>query len=176
MSNGAPGGALPPNTMGSTSTGPLEQMDPLDTSPQPPPAPTPPPELPGEDLPFRLVALAIGTPGSSFFSNYEVFIAERRFGKSQRELVKLVYTFLPYQKRLSEYVRDSKRVYKLRVLRDPSCDETLMQMTWPEGTQPPAEALGSGDQPAAATPDKNPRLPCFRTSADDYMRALERGR
>jgi len=165
----------PLSGLGSTSTGPLEQMDPLDTSPQPPPPPFHAPEPPGEDIPFRLVSLALGTPGSSFFSNYEVFIAERRFGKAKAELVKLVYTFLPYQKRLSEYFRDNRRVYTLRVLRDPSCDETLMQMTWPEGSQPPSEALGSKDH-APTNGDQSPRLPCFRTSADDYMRALERSR
>ena len=90
--------------------------------------------------------------------------------------MKLVYTFLPYQKRLSEYFHDNRRVYTLRVLRDPSCDETLMQMTWPEGSQPPPEALGSTDHSRATNSDQSPRLPCYRTTADDYMRALERSR
>jgi hypothetical protein len=40
---------------------------------------------------------------SSYFSNYEVFIAEQRVTRHQSRLIKLVYEFLSYQARLSDY-------------------------------------------------------------------------
>jgi len=132
-----------------------------------------PQETPGEDVPLRLVSMAMPTPGSSFFSNYEVYIAERRVRKGTTELIKLVYVFLPYQKRLSEYVQSNAKVYTLRVLRDPSCDESLMQMTWSEADQPAGD---SGNHDVFAASDKNSKLPCYRTTAEDYQRALDRGR
>jgi Na+-translocating ferredoxin:NAD+ oxidoreductase RnfG subunit len=111
--------------------------------------------------------------GSSFFSNFEVYIAERRIKKGSTELIKLVYEFLPYQKRLSEYMQTNARVYTLRVLRDPSCDESLMQMTWSEADQSTGD---SGNHDLFAESDKNSKLPCYRTTAADYQRAVERAR
>ncbi len=175
-------GAAPPSGSGSGagtglysgSTGPLAPMDALPTD-----APTTgqpavvPQETPGEDVPLRLVSMAMPTPGSSFFSNYEVYIAERRVRKGTTELIKLVYVFLPYQKRLSEYVQNNAKVYTLRVLRDPSCDESLMQMTWSEADQAGGDA---NNHDVFAASDKNSKLPCYRTTAEDYQRALGRGR
>ena len=112
---------------------------------------------------------------SSFFSDFEVFIAQRQFGNSQKETVKLVYTFLPYQKRLSEYVHDH-RVHTFHVVRVPKCDESLMDMMLPEDSPPPEEALGSPEHNTATRNHKNLLLPCYVTSADDYLRAIERGR
>jgi hypothetical protein len=134
----------------------------------PPNADAPPP-LPAEEFPLRLVSLALPTQGSSFFSNYEVFIAERRLPKGRSQLIKLVYVFLPYQKRLSEYIQSNARVYTLRVTRDTRCDESLMQMTWSDTAQDPA------DNPFPEA-DRNSKLPCYSTTADDYQRALVRGR
>src|SRR5258705_12917964 len=108
--------------------------------------------------------MAMPTPGSSFFSNFEVYIAERRVRKGTTELIKLVYKFLPYQKRLSEYVQNNAKVYTLRVLRDPSCDESLMQMTWSE-PEPASGDTNNRDVFAAA--DKNSQLPCYLTTAED---------
>ena len=110
---------------------------------------------------------------TSFFSNYEVFLAERRVGRNQTESIKLVYTFLPYQQRLSEYLAQGqifkKKEYKLRVYRDPGCDESLLHMMWPDGDEPPpndsfAASLGAKGK-------DNTLLPCYRLSADDYRRA-----
>jgi hypothetical protein len=115
-----------------------------------------------QELQLRLVALASATPGSSYFSNYEVFIAERRISKDESQLIKLVYVSLPYQRRLSEYAVDNSRVYKLRVTRDQTCDESLLQMTWL-------------DSDAHSPGDRNSMLPCYRTTADDYRRAVSRG-
>ena len=55
------------------------------------------------EMPLRLIAPVLALPGSTYFSNYEVFIAERRIGKGQSQFIKLVYTSLPYQRRLAEY-------------------------------------------------------------------------
>ena len=76
----------------------------------------------------RLVALVWAHPRSSFFANQEVFIAEKEFSPGELSLVKLVYGFLPYQPRLSEYGFDYSIVHEVRAVRDPSCDETLFQM------------------------------------------------
>jgi hypothetical protein len=160
--------------MYSGSTGPLAPMDALPTDA---PATGQPAVVPqnagGEDVPLRLVSIAMPTPGSSFFSNYEVYIAERRVRKGTTELIKLVYVFLPYQKRLSEYVQNNAKVYTLRVLRDPSCDESLMQMTWSEADQASGDA---SNHDVFAASDKNSKLPCYRTTAEDYQRALDRAR
>ncbi len=51
------------------------------------------------EIPLRLIAPVLALPGSSYFSNYEVFIAERKVGQNQPLLIKLVYTSLPYQRR-----------------------------------------------------------------------------
>ncbi|HYL12517.1 MAG TPA: hypothetical protein VEV41_05760 [Terriglobales bacterium] len=164
-SNSAAGAALPP-------------MDPMDipptNAPQPPPTVEKAPR-PTEDLPLRLIGMALALPGQSYFSNYEVYLAERRLRKGEFQLIKLVYEFLPYQKRLSEYVQNSNgKVYKLRVTRDEGCDESLLQMTWPD--QNPGSSPSAATPPEPTTSDRNALLPCYRTTADDYRRALSHPR
>jgi hypothetical protein len=140
-------------------------MDPLTNNNQPAPSPES-----AMNVPLRLVGVPVLSSKTSFFSNYEVFIAERRVNQTQTELIKLVYVFLPYQKRLSEYDLNTTKVYKLRVTKDPRCDESLMSMTWPEGDQPDPETQAVTDKLAAA--DKNTKLPCYHTTADDFQRAI----
>lgn len=130
-------------------------------------------EPPTEEMPLRLIGLAMALPSSSYFSNYEVYIAERRLRKNLTELVKLVYVYLPYQRRLSEYGVDNSKVYRLLVSRDRSCDESLMQMTWPE-TDPHPDAHNAADSPGLSAADKKNTLPCYRTTADDYRKAMAR--
>lgn len=130
-----------------------------------------PPEPPTMEMPLRLIAPVLALPGSTYFSNYEVFIAERRIGKGQSQFIKLVYTSLPYQRRLAEYGPNYSMVYKLRVTRDKACDESLLQMTWPE-TDPRPDAQHPGDSPALSSQDRNGMLPCYTTTADDYRRAI----
>src|SRR4029079_19237059 len=76
-------------------------------------------------------------------------------------------------RRLSEYGVDNSKVYKLLVSRDRSCDESLMQMTWPE-TDPHPDAHNAADAPGLSAADKNGTLPCYRTTADDYRKAIAR--
>ncbi|MGA9799036.1 MAG: hypothetical protein WBQ68_08490 [Terriglobales bacterium] len=126
-----------------------------------------------EEMPLRLIGLAMALPNSNYFSNYEVYIAERRLRKNLTELVKLVYVYLPYQRRLSDYGVDNSKVYKLLVSRDRSCDESLIQMTWPEG-DPHPDLQNPGDAPGLSPSDKKDMLPCYRTTADDYRKAMSR--
>src|SRR3989440_6711137 len=128
-----------------------------------------------EEMAIRLIGLALALPSSSYFSNYEVFIAERRISKVASQLIKLVYVSLPYQRRLSEYGLSNSRVYKLRVSRDRTCDESLLKMTWTV-TDPHPGSQSSTDCPGLSPNDRNGMLPCYRTTADDYRRALSRGR
>jgi len=130
-------------------------------------------EPPTEEMPLRLIGLAMALPNSSYFSNYEVYIAERKLRKNLTELVKLVYVYLPYQRRLSEYGIDQSKVFKLLVSRDHTCDESLMQMTWPETDRPP-DAQNATDAPGLSAADKKNMLPCYRTTADDYRKAMAR--
>jgi GAF domain-containing protein len=124
---------------------------------------------PPQDVQLRLISAAWSPARSSYFSNYEVFIAEKWTNK-QSQLIKLVYVFLPYQKRLSEYGADAK-VHKLRVVRDRTCDESLMQMEWPDDNRPPAAVTAQKDG-SSDSADRNSKLPCYRTTADDYRRAV----
>jgi hypothetical protein len=124
-------------------------------------------------MPLRLIGMAIALPTSSYFSNYEVFIAERRISKGLAQFIKLVYVSLPYQRRLSEYGVDNTKVVKLLVSRDRTCDESLLQMTWPEN-DPHPDAHNSADSPALSREDRNSMLPCYRTTADDYRKAISK--
>ena len=147
--------------------------------------PSPPPQSASDDsastieeLPVGFLGLIWAPPGTSYFSNFEVFVAKRKMGKDQMQLIKLVYEFLPYQRRLSEYDLNNlpPRVIKLKVTPDPSCDESLGQMIKPymdpnrDSAEPPKvpKALSSSNL--------NTVLPCYRTTADDFRKAMSRGR
>lgn len=178
---GSGGAVVAPNTAGanggggSGGSGPSAALAETESS-RPP---TPPDLSPGpQTVPVRLVALALSLPSSSFFSNYEVFIAERQLARNQFELIKLVYVSLPYQRRLSDYPLSDARVYRLRVTRDPSCDESLLQMSWTETGAPSSDPRLSSDHGISADPpdpDRSNKLPCYRTTADDYRQAVSRG-
>ncbi len=129
-----------------------------------------------QDVQLRVISLTWAPSRSSYFSSFEVFIAERWLNKKESEFIKLVYEFLPYQQRLSEYGSDDLKVRRLRVTRDSTCDESLMQMAWPEYENGPTGSHHSGDALASTSADRNNALPCYRTTADDYRRAVSRSR
>ena len=139
-------------------------------------APLPPREIEDpvgggpQELPVRLIGLALALPSSSYFSNYEVYIAERRVGKDKSQLIKLVYESRPYQKRVSEYGMNETKIYKLRITRDAACDETASQVV---GTQN-SPLQGSSTRGGLTSIDPNGMLPCYRTTVDDYRKALAR--
>ena len=130
---------------------------------------------PVQDVQLRVISVAWSPPRSSYFSNYEVFIAEKMAATGKPQLIKLVYVFLPYQRRLSEFGFDNSKVRKLRVTRDATCDESLMQMQWPESDKGPSGPGNPGKPPSNAA-DRNNALPCYRTTADDYRRAVSRSK
>lgn len=128
-----------------------------------------------EQARVRLVALALADPRSSFFSSHEVFIAEREMGREEWSLFKLVYAFLPYQPRLSEWGLDYWTVHEVVVTRDPSCDQTISEMRAARWQQPDRLQLNwrySSHSPIPDLERRHGRLPCYVTSAEDYGKAV----
>jgi hypothetical protein len=137
-----------------------------------PPAPAEMPQPTFQNVQLRLIVSAWAPPRSSYFSSFEVFIAQKWLNKETPQLIKLVYEFLPYQRRLSEFGADSWKVRKLRVIRDPKCDESLMQIEWPEGPNGRPGLVQSNNPDLPLPADRDAPLPCYRTTADDYRRAI----
>ncbi len=127
-----------------------------------------------QSLQVRLIALAEADPRSSFFSTHEVFVAAQQLSQDESRLVKLVYEFLPYQPRLSESDFDYSVVHALRATRDPSCDQSLTQITTDERTRTQVALKYSADSPVLNTSRHHSALPCFSTSAEDYTKAIHR--
>ena len=127
------------------------------------------------ELNVNFIGPALVLPGSSYFSNFEVFIAEERLTRHQSRLIKLVYDFLPYQPRLSDLGPNYPTIDNLRATRDPSCDEPLRQMVTPANTRgwPQAARLQLS---AKSSQQRQSTLACYRTNADDYRRARARQR
>ncbi len=123
---------------------------------------------------MNIIGLVLALPGTSYFSNYEVFVARRRVGKDETALIKLVYEFLPYQRRLSEIGLKNAKVYKLTVVRDTTCDETLKQMLNPQLDDTHPGTKYSFDPAILGPNDPNSVLSCYRTTADDFRKALSR--
>jgi hypothetical protein len=121
-----------------------------------------------KEVSVALLGPVLPLPASSYFSSSEIFLAEERLGNRQKRLVKLVYDFLPYQRRLSEYGPNYPEVDNLRVKRDVTCDETLAQLTSSDSASRPSGAELAGVQYSARSQET---MPCFRTTADDYRRA-----
>jgi len=129
-----------------------------------------------QELPVNLIGLVLALPGTSYFSNYEVFVARRRVGKDGTILIKLVYEFLPYQRRLSEYDLKNTKVYKLTVVRDATCDETLSQMLRPQVDETHPGKQYTIDPELLGPNDPNSILACYRTTADEFRKSVARAR
>ena len=118
----------------------------------------------------RLVAVALADrPRSSFFSSHEVFVAETEIGREEWSLVKLVFSFLPYQPRLSETGFDYSVVHEVAAWRDKDCDETVAQLT--ERKQPDRHEplVYSRNVPREDLDRRRIPLPCYETNADEYI-------
>lgn len=135
------------------------------------------PEYPPKKAPIRvrLVAVALADrPRSSFFSSHEVFVAETEIAHEEWSLIKLVFTFLPYQPRLSESGLDYSVVHEVSAWRHPECDQTVEQLTarsLPDRHEP---LVFSRNVPGADRRDldrKRIPLPCYETNADDYIKS-----
>jgi hypothetical protein len=130
-----------------------------------------------EPIEVRLIALAVAYPRSSFFANDEVFIAEQQLAKEESRFIKLVYDFLPYQAPLSSYGLDYSLVHVVRAVRDTSCDESLWQMRSLQRRGRRVDGLDtawkySQYSPIADLDYRQARLRCYRTTSDDYERAM----
>lgn len=120
---------------------------------------------------LRLVAIALADhPRSSFFPSREVFVAEREIGSEEWSLIKLVFTFLPYQPRLSESGFDYSVVHEVSAWRDPDCDETVSQLTsrGPDRHEP---LIYSRNVPREDLDRRRIPLPCYETNANEYIKS-----
>jgi hypothetical protein len=127
-----------------------------------------------QELPVNLIGLVLALPGTSYFSNYEVFVARRRTSKDETVLIKLVYEFLPYQRRLSDYDLKNTKVYKLTVVRDTTCDETLAQMLRPQIDESHPGKQYTIDPAVLGPNDPNSVLMCYRTTADEFRKSVSK--
>src|SRR5579864_7448862 len=117
----------------------------------------------------RLVAVALAEPRSSFFSNHEVLVAEKEIGEEEFSLIKLVFTYLPYQPPLSESGFDYSVVHEVLAWRNPDCDETVAELTersLPDRHEP---MIYSRNAPREDLDRRRIPLPCYETKADDYI-------
>lgn len=123
-------------------------------------------------LRIRLVAVALADhPRSSFFSSQEVFVAETEIVHEEWTLIKLVFTFLPYQPRLSESGFDYSVVHQISAWRDQDCDETVAQLTarsLPDRHEP---LVYSRNVPRMDLDSRHIPLPCYEMNASDYIKS-----
>jgi hypothetical protein len=131
------------------------------------------PQSKRENMRVRLIAMAESDPRSSFFSTHEVFVAEQQLkGEDESRLVKLVYAFLPYQPRLSESGFDYSLIYELHATRDPSCDQTLTQMTTDQRDRTHLSLKYTSDSPVLNTGRRYRPLPCYSSTPEDYTKIV----
>jgi hypothetical protein len=119
----------------------------------------------------RLVAVTLALPRSSFFRRSEVFVAETEIANEEWNLIKLGFTFLPYQPRLSQSGFDYSVVHEVWAWRDPDCDETVAELTarnLPDRHEP---LIYSRNAPRRDLDRRQIPLPCYQTNADEYIKA-----
>lgn len=119
----------------------------------------------------RLVAVAFALPRTSYFENLEVLVAEKEIGVEEFSLIKLVFTFLPYQPPLSESGFDYSVVHEVSAWRNPDCDETVAELTarsLPDRHEP---MIYSHHVPREDLDARHIPLPCYVTRADDYIKS-----
>lgn len=123
----------------------------------------------------RLVAVAYADhPRSSFFSSQEVFVAETETAHAEWTFIKLVFTFLPYQPRLSDSGFDYSLVHQVSAWRHQDCDQTVEQLTARSDSDRHEPLIYSRNVPKGDKSDltsKRSPLICYETSADDYIKA-----
>jgi hypothetical protein len=121
----------------------------------------------------RLIGVAYADkPRSSFFSSHEIFVAETEISHEEWSLIKLVFTFLPYQSRLSESGFDYSVVHEVAAWRDPDCDQTVAQLTARDTQKRQKPLVYSRNVPRDYLEiRKRSPLACYETSADQYVKA-----
>jgi hypothetical protein len=119
----------------------------------------------------RVVAVALAVPRSSFFSSFEVLVAEKEVGTEEFSFIKLVFTYLPYQPRLSESGFDYSLVHEVLAWRNPDCDETVEQLTARSRPDRHEPLIYSRNAPREDLDRRPIPLPCYETKADDYIKS-----
>jgi Rap1a immunity proteins len=122
-------------------------------------------------LRVRLVAVALALPPSSWGENLEMLVAEKEIGVEEFSLIKLVFTYLPYQPSLSESGFDYSVVHEVSAWRNPDCDETVAELTarsLPDRHEP---MIYSHHVPREDLEARHIPLPCYVTKADDYIKS-----
>ncbi len=84
-----------------------------------------------------------------------------------------MYAFLPYQPRLSEYGFDYSLIYELKATRDPSCDQTLTQMTTDQRDHGHRALKYTSDSPVLNTARRYRPLPCYSSTPEDYTKIVD---
>jgi hypothetical protein len=131
------------------------------------------PQYPPKTAPVRvrLVALAWTLPRSTYGSSYEVFIAETEVDRDEWRLIKLVFSFLSFQPRLSESGLDYSVVHEISAWRDPDCDQTIAQLTAGSRPNRHRRLTYSRNAPSEDLDRRRVPLPCYQTNADDYIKS-----
>lgn len=119
----------------------------------------------------RLVAVALALPRSSYFSNYEVLVAEKEIGEEEFSLIKLVFTYLPYQPPLEESGFDYSLVHEISAWRNPDCDQTVADLTRRSLPDRHVPMIYSRNAPREDLDLRRIPLPCYETRADDYIKS-----
>ena len=119
----------------------------------------------------RLVAEAISLPRSSFFQSAEVFVAETEISHEETSLIKLVFTFLPYEPRLSESGFDYSVVHEVSAWRDRNCDQTVEQLTARSVPNRHEPLIYSRNVPRKDLDRRRIPLPCYETTANEYIKS-----
>jgi hypothetical protein len=130
--------------------------------------PDPPRKVP---MKVRVVAVALALPRSSFFSSLEVLVAETEISDDEWSLIKLVFTYLPYQPRLTESGFDYSVVHEISAWRNRDCDQTVAELTarsMPERHEP---LIYSRNVPREDLDRRRIPLPCYEAKADDYIKS-----
>jgi hypothetical protein len=121
---------------------------------------------------LRLVAIAFADhPRSSYFSSQEEFVAETEIGQEESTLIKLVFTFLPYEPRLSESGFDYSVVHELSASRDEKCDQTIAQLTARSQPDRHEPLIYSRNVPREDLDRRRAPLPCYETTANEYIKS-----
>jgi hypothetical protein len=119
----------------------------------------------------RVVAVALAEPRTSFFSSHEVLVADTEIADEEWSLIKLVFTYLPYQPRLSEAGFDYSVVHEILAWRNTDCDETVADLTTraiPDRHEP---MIYSRNVPRVDLDRRRIPLPCYEAKADDVIKS-----